>query len=475
MFERMHITLSQLLKLIALIVCLFIITASYYCYGVINTYITNYRSLLVFDAKVDYTIPSSPEKRITIPLTLENNKIQWPSLNSNWDTGFIKLRVESNMIGQRLTPTITLSSQNRVIRQDFELGAKGTRFINISPLSHSSMSAGEVITLSSQNLTTLPTEAELVIFDNNKFGSDDRFLFLSPHPDDAEIAASGLYQQHNDSSWIVTITAGDAGGSPFKKLFETRKEQYLAKARFRVYDSVSIPQVAGIPRERAYNLGYFDGTLKKMFKDQSATVSSINLPFSSPQIFRKNAPFINSSKATWKNLVQDLASVIKDTEPTVIITPHPMLDSHFDHQYTTIAILEALKTVAARKPTLLMYTNHTMTELYPYGDRRSMISIPYIEDTKTLFDNLYSYNLTDKQRSIKLLTIDLMHDLKKTPSIEPYDIFTSIKHTKVDVMKRLRTPDTSYYRRSLRPNELFYVVESENVDAFGASLQAFIR
>lgn len=471
----MHITLTQLLKLLAIILCVFIIIVSYYCYGVINTYITKYRSMLMFDAKVDYTIPSLPEKQLTIPLTLENNKLQWPSINANWDTGFIKLRVESNPIGQRLTPTISLSSQGRVIRQDFELGAKGTRFINISPLSDSSMSAGEVITLSTQNMSALPAEAELVIFEKNKFGSDDRFLILSPHPDDAEIAASGFYQQYNNSSWIVTITAGDAGGSPFKRLFETREEQYLIKGRLRVYDSVSIPQVAGIPRERAYNLGYFDGTLKKMFKDQSAKVSSINLPFSSPQIFRKNAPYINSSKATWKNLVQDLAAVIKDTEPTVIITPHPMLDSHFDHQYTTIAILEALKTLVARKPTLLMYTNHTMTELYPYGDRRSMISIPYIEHTKPLFDNLYSYSLTDRQRSIKLLTIDLMHDLKQTPSIEPYDIFKSIKNTKVDVMKRLRTPDTSYYRRSVRPNELFYVVDSENVDAFGASLQALTR
>ena len=79
--------------------------------------------------------------------------------------------------------------------------------------------------------------------------------------------------------------------------------------------------------------------------------------------------------STWTNLVDDLATVLKKVNPAVIVAPHPQLDSHADHQFATVAPVEAL---ARRRPrvTLLLYTNHADRNRHPYGPAGTVISLP---------------------------------------------------------------------------------------------------
>ena len=74
-------------------------------------------------------------------------------------------------------------------------------------------------------------------------------LVLAPHPDDAEIAAFGLYA--NRKSTVVTVTAGNAGAPTYEAVFDDPSEHYLFKGRIRLIDSITVPLQGGIPPERA--------------------------------------------------------------------------------------------------------------------------------------------------------------------------------------------------------------------------------
>ena len=45
--------------------------------------------------------------------------------------------------------------------------------------------------------------------------------------------------------------------------------------------------------------------------------------------------------STWDHLVEDMLSVLKKVKPALVVTPHPDLDSHPDHEFVTVALLDA--------------------------------------------------------------------------------------------------------------------------------------
>ncbi len=426
----------------------------------IHTYRSNYSALLGFDPEIDYTLPSSLELRKKIPIRISNDSFSWPDVDQPWDTGFLRVDIEESITAGRYSPRLSVTHKDTVIHQDFETSVSGYRYINISALSYSGIGKGSTLHLLGKHLSINSDKAELILFNNTPLKNDDVFLFLAPHPDDAEIAASGLYQQYNPTSWIVTVTAGEAGGSPLYDLFDSKFEQYQRKADLRIYDSVTIPQIVGIPPIRLANLGYFDGTIKKMYENKHQAVKSITLNHYDTSAFRKNAPVTTSTEATWNNLVSELSQIITSIQPTVIVTPHPLMDTHSDHQYTTLALLHAIKKTPYMDAKLLMYSNHTGTELYPFGDRESQITIPYLTQNYPVFEKVFSFPLTDKQLSMKLLSIDLMHDLKIIPKLGSTNLRSRIRKARWDIQNYVEKPDKSYYRRAIRPNELFYVIDN---------------
>src|SRR5438067_11411289 len=82
---------------------------------------------------------------------------------------------------------------------------------------------------------------------------DYRALVVSPHPDDAELAAFGLYA--DTQATAVTVTAGDASDRYTGKndgMHVTRAQV----GRMRVLDSIIVPQIGGVPREKVFNRAY---------------------------------------------------------------------------------------------------------------------------------------------------------------------------------------------------------------------------
>src|SRR4029079_9449059 len=95
-------------------------------------------------------------------------------------------------------------------------------------------------------------------------------------PDDAEIAAFGLYAGRNAT--IVTVTSGNAGDANYQADFPDAAQQYLFKGFLRAVDSVTVPWQGGIPPERCFNLGYFDARLGDMHERKEAPVTEMYGP-----------------------------------------------------------------------------------------------------------------------------------------------------------------------------------------------------
>ena len=101
----------------------------------------------------------------------------------------------------------------------------------------------------------------------------------------------------------------------------------------------------GIPPERTFHLGYFEALLR-MYTKRGAVVPEMYRPNSDIGVYRKdNIGSLlpkRSRESEWGNLVDDTLSLLKKVKPAVIVAPHPQLDSHRDHQFTAVALAEAL-------------------------------------------------------------------------------------------------------------------------------------
>jgi LmbE family N-acetylglucosaminyl deacetylase len=289
-----------------------------------------------------------------------------------------------------------------------------------------------------------------------------RILVVAPHPDDAEIAAFGLYS-HRDSH-VVTITSGEAGEGfniPFQ---ENGRRRQTILGKVRVWDSIAVPLWGGLDLGRACNLGYFDGTLSWMYDHPEQEAISPSMHSSDMKMFRL-CPWAGPlqaewPKATWRNLVSDLAYVLKSLKPQVIVLPHPLLEVHPDHRYAALAVFEAINKAGLSQGELFLYANrHVLTPMYPFGDDDGLVSLPPWFGDAWLFSRVYSYQLRPGQKSEKYFALDSMHNLRGASGKQHSALgFLAIGMAKaVDEVLGLDGV-YNYFQRANRPNEVFFVV-----------------
>ena len=150
----------------------------------------------------------------SLKVQLTPNGFKWPeSVDHAADTAFLELIVKHTP-KDMACPSISAKSSKRedITHHYFDKNASGRRYLDLSQLLP--LDPGDEVELSSDTGTTWQTNGHVSLstFSNPSI-EDKRVLVLSPHPDDAEIAAYGLYSSSN--SRIVTITAGDAGKPKF--------------------------------------------------------------------------------------------------------------------------------------------------------------------------------------------------------------------------------------------------------------------
>ena len=248
-----------------------------------------------------------------------------------WDTALLACR--STPIAAVAAPYVEIAAGDASDRQYFPAGESGERWLNLSFLRRRLV--GTRISLRGEGVTFASPAAKLRLFEGS-LDLSKPILVLAPHPDDAEIAAFGLYANRNAS--VVTVTAGNAGAPTYEAVFDDPADQYLFKGRIRLIDSITIPWQGRIPPERAFNMGYFDARLAEMHDKRDAVVPEMYRPNTDINVYRQRKHRLAAAAAPARvELGQSRRrqlTLLKKVKPSVIVAPHPQLDTHRDHQFT---------------------------------------------------------------------------------------------------------------------------------------------
>ena len=178
--------------------------------------------------------------------------------------------------------------------------------------------------------------------------------------------------------------------------------------------------------------------------------------------------------SSWGSLVEDLTELGDRIDPSIIVAPHPALDASRDHVYTTAALLEALERLGDPDVDLFLYTNHhVLSEYFPFGPADAAVTLPPWSDSTVTFRTVYSLALDAGRQRDKLFALDQMHDLRPPPErVLQGPTGALLRRTKRAVVELWRDPaqQYSYFRRAVRPNELFFVYDAADREA----LQQFV-
>jgi hypothetical protein len=388
--------------------------------------------------------------------------LEIPALYEKYDTAFLEVSLMSFYSGFLFQPHVNMYHGNVVVDQYVEFGAKGLRYLNVSEFVRNGSST---INIDCHRCKFSTKEFRLILYRNLEVDKEN-ILILSTHPDDAEIAAYGLYSS-NKNTFIATITAGDAGEKNYDELYDDERDHYLKKGELRFWNSITVPLLAGLNHRNIINLGYFDASLEKMALNNTEIIESEYTGVTDVDHYRsKNiSSFLDplKSKSNWLSLVNDIKFILQKINPTIIVTPYPLIDNHVDHKYTTVALFQAMRELNYKDSQLWLYTNHhPYSEYYPDGRIGSLVSLPpYSNDVPIYFDKIYSHTLPKSVQSDKMLALDAMNDLRL--DTEWQSIAGSFFLLVNNIFKKIDPEGFSFYRRSVRSNEIFFVVSSDKI------------
>lgn len=420
----------------------------------------------VRDDAYRFTPQAGVEHAVELARTPVGTRFVWPSVPpAEWDTALVGVR----SAGAEAEAWLVLRAGGRRVRHDLDPGARGLRWLNLTGL-REELTPGAAVELEAHGVTLESGPAALRLFAN---GLDlaRPLLVLAPHPDDAEIAAFGLYAA-SPRATVVTVTAGNAGDFNYRASVADPAEHYLLKGRLRAVDSVTVPWQGGVPPERCYNLGYFDARLAAMHAAPEEAVSEMYGPNRDVAVYRRvNIARLlpnDARTATWRHLVDDLTEILRRVEPALVVAPHPWLDDHPDHQYTAVALVEALERWSG-PARFLLYTNHASRNLYPFGPPEGAVSLPPWAESELPVEGVYSHALAPEVQRRKLFALESMHDLRLSPAEQAACGTPAAALTRREDYPR--TPEVDYFRRAPRPQELFFVFGR---DGLRALIRAFL-
>jgi LmbE family N-acetylglucosaminyl deacetylase len=400
-------------------------------------------------ADYDYDLPNLADANNYL-LTLTEEGFPWPAISSRADTALLEISLQGTR-GQN--PAIRIDAGGVNLVQYFEQGGQGRRYLDLSPLLQANLEPGYFIEFTGLGAEWNFQQVTLVTFTNPSLEGLS-VLVVAPHPDDAEIAAFAVYQ--SSVAEVVTVTAGDAGGANFESLWPNQGEQYRAKGRIRTLDSLTVPFLGGLQPEAVRNLGYYDATLRRLWRERPNQVEPLLAELEEAGYYRQLNfdPELRDREfeSSWQSLVADLLRELERVQPQAVVAPHPRLDRHLDHQFTAIALFEALNQWG-RETDILLYTNHAIgNEAFPLGPRDGMTGLPAFNGEGLHLRRIFSHQLTEEDQRRKLVALEAMHDLR------PFDLRDGSDSNPVPAIY-------DYFRRGARPNEIFFVTDLDGVRA----------
>ena len=403
----------------------------------------------------EFTAADSVTHVIGLSRIAEGVRFTWPRTATPWDTALLAVRSS----GAQQDPWVEVSVGEFRVQQYLDTNAVGVHWLNLGGL-RERLAGGAAVVIRTHAVTLEAETATLRLFDNH-LDLQQRILVVAPHPDDAEIAAFGLYADRQAS--VVTVTAGNAGDMNYRASVSDPAEHYALKGYLRAVDSVTVPWQGNIPPERTANLGYFDGQLEAMYSAPKQTFPELYGANTDVALYRRaNLSKLVSSAArsnSWQHLVEDLVEVLRKVNPEIVVMPDPRLDTHPDHELTSVALVQALEQWQG-DPIFLLYTNHADDNHYPYGPAGTVVSLPPGE-RHVRMQKIYSHPTAKALQIRKLFALDSMHDLRLSPDEQITCSSATIAH-RPDYP---RIPEEDYFRRAPRANELFFLFNEAGVRA----------
>lgn len=417
-----------------------------------------------YDVRDNYTYSFASGAAKRVPVEITSTGFTFPAIDDSWDTAVLPLQVESTRLGQWFEPYVEVRSGGAHTLQYFDRGAEGRRYLVFG---RQLLKPGQAVTMTGVHLSWPDQGRELLLF-SNPGATSGRVLVIAPHPDDAEIAAFGVYSEND--AYVATVTAGDYVDDLYEHLEPNSADRRVLRGRARTWDSLVVPTWGGVPADRVVNLGYSNSSLTGLFDKRQDEDTSMSAEAQDPNRFRAGAidEMLAGRRAqpTWDSLVADLRALVETVRPDAIIAPHPAMDAAPDHQLATVALLQALAESGEHKALLLLYTNHhVFAEYYPFGPSATAIALPPWFEAEPAFGGVFSYPLDAELRQSKLFALDDMHDLRAAPRMVmgqgPVERFFHRLTATVDNLRRNPLDTYSYYRRAVRENELFFVYRPE--------------
>ena len=390
--------------------------------------------------------------------------------NPDGCTWLLAIRVRASLLGRISPPKIEIRCGTTVSYQYVGLGKEGRVLINLAGLGEASEE--QVSVRLSCKRGRLDDTGTLLGFEDVPLEGRS-ILVIAPHPDDAEIAAFGLYSRNSPNTSIVNVTAGDQGQYPFGE--PTQDERGTTrdplKGDVRVWDSVTVPSLGGVPYDRCYNLGYLDGSLDA-FAGVQEEASEKEL--SGRKRYRRMHS-LGAQGLTFgeESLIEDLARILERETPDYVVLPHPELDCYSEHQKTTEAVIQAVRKVEEPPSHFFFYVVHNaVSNLYPYGPPHGLITLPPVDEEPPSFAGRpLSYSLSESEVVKKQYALEAMHELRRLdfPSHDGSVLVAEAARTIFGGIKRLlevpseTTSNPQMRARAARPNEIFFVEPVQNV------------
>ncbi len=417
------------------------------------------QALYWYDVRADHAIQFSSPRVSRVPIDVSEHGFAFPDLGFAADTALLALEVSSTFTGLWFEPYVTIGMGETMTRQFLERGARGKRYFLLSA---DRLEPGARVVLAGGHVALREQTAELLLFRNSSL-TEKKILVLAPHPDDAEIAAFGLYSGRE--SYIATITAGNYLNESYAHVYRSAEERRDLLGEVRTWDSLAVPMLGRVPPGRSVNLGYTNSSLRRLYEQRNEG-TTLNRNVDEPLTrFRRDAGSLLGTQSTvtpsWASLVNDISALLDTISPDIVIAPHPVLDAAPDHQLTGLALVEALERRASETSALYLYTNHhVLTEYYPFGPSDSLMTAPPWLEEEVGFGSLYSYALSAEEQVHKLFALDAMHDLRQAPNRfvgGPTKRFLDRFRWAAQQVMADPLGTYSYFRRAVRPNELFFV------------------
>jgi LmbE family N-acetylglucosaminyl deacetylase len=436
-------------------------------------------SLRVRRYRAGFRIPARRDDRfswrgdhVAIGLSLDPGGFDLPppGLDRGGQTAFLSLAVAATPIGRLFDPFIEIQDGQETHRQYFERGATGQRYLNLSPLWQNR--DGDPLARVSLRASSIRWKAEgcLHLF-NPPPEKDAAMVVLAPHPDDAEIAAFGMYATHR--SWVVTVTAGEKWAAALPVPVSSA-ESARRSALLRVSDSLTVPQLGEVPPERCVNLAYPDGKLASMYSDANRPFQLAceeGLSRRSLRSGNRSVEFQRGDReCTWNDLVADLRLLLEKTRPDIVLCPHPLLDVHPDHVFTTVALERAMRDIRHPPPLVLLYAVHSRgVPMHPFGPADSLVSLPPWSGDDWVAESIYSHPVAPVVRRTKAFAVESMHGVAKKPAVDErksgFQVLRMASREISAYVAGTSLDPTSLLRRFSRPNEIFYPVSGKALGA----------